>query len=114
MSQGKPTHASVAASHYRQGWILQLKGDLDTALLHFEKALAICQINEPYRGNKGESARVQWRIAQIFNAKGRLEDGTVLQDVAEATKRTLQSTGDYAIVADEDASWDALLGLLYR
>lgn len=114
MSRGKPTHASVGAAHYRQGWILQLKGDLDTALLHFEKALTICQINEPNRGNKGESARVQWRISQIFAAKGQQEDAKVLREAAEETKRVLHSTGDYAIVTDEDASWDTLLGLLYR
>lgn len=114
MSQGKPTHASVGAAHYRQGWILQLKGDLDTALLHFDKALMICQINEPHRGNKGESARVQWRIAQILAAKGQHEHARVLQESAEETKRALHSTGDYAIVTDEDASWDTLLSLLYR
>lgn len=53
-------------------------------------------------------------MAQIFAVKGQHEDAKVLREAAEETKRVLHSTGDYAIVADEDSSWDSLLGLLYR
>ena len=49
---GKPTHASVMATLYRRGWITLLQGDDDAALQHLEKALIICQLNEPHRGNE--------------------------------------------------------------
>ena len=114
VSAGKPTHSSVSASTYRLGWVCLLKQDYDMALMHFEKALAICQLNEPQRGNAGESARVKWRMAQIYEQRGQLEDARAFREAAEKTKKTLLETGDYAVVDDEDSSWDALIGLLYR
>ncbi len=64
------------AALYRQGCIAMLqgadsnnKGDSNggpngndmVVLQHLEKALVISRLNEPHRGNAGESARVQWR-----------------------------------------------------
>jgi hypothetical protein len=115
VSAGKPTHASVMATLYCQGWITMLQGDHDTALQHLEKALIICQLNEPHRGNAGESARVQWRMSQVYERKGMAEEAKRLRNTAEGVKRELLGTGDYAIVEDDDeAQWDALVGLLYR
>jgi hypothetical protein len=110
------------AALYRRGCVAMLLqgGDDhdDTALQHLEKALVICRINEPHRGNGGESARVQWRIAQIWERKGMREEAGRLREEAESVKRELLTTGDYAVVAagvdDEEAGWDALVGLLYR
>ncbi|KAK1755394.1 P-loop containing nucleoside triphosphate hydrolase protein, partial [Echria macrotheca] len=114
VSAGKPTHASVMATLYRQGWIAMLQGDHDAALKHLEKALLICQLNEPHRGNAGESARVRWRKSQVYERKGMVEEAKRLRDTAEGVKRELLETGDYAVVQDdEEAQWDALVGLLY-
>ncbi|KAL1875184.1 hypothetical protein Daus18300_003252 [Diaporthe australafricana] len=113
----KPTHPSVSAALYRLGWVYQLVGHHDGALLLLERALKICQLNEDHRGNQGESARVKWRISQIYRELGREDEARKLCDEAEETKRVLLSTGDYAVVEDKDdkdASWDALVGLLYR
>ncbi|KAK4156150.1 hypothetical protein C8A00DRAFT_30962 [Chaetomidium leptoderma] len=120
VSTGKPTHASVMAALYRRGCVAMLQGsaaadDDDTALQHLEKALVIYRINEPHRGNGGESARVQWRISQIWERKGRREEAGRLREEAERVKTELLATGDYAVVGgDEEAGWDALVGLLYR
>lgn len=114
MSEGKPNHSSVSASLYRQGWVFLQQEKLDDALLQFDKALAICQLNEPQRGNAGESARILWRMAQIYEKKGQVEDAKTFIDAAEKIKRTLQATGDYAHVVHLDDSWDSFLGLLYR
>ncbi|KAK3295120.1 P-loop containing nucleoside triphosphate hydrolase protein [Chaetomium fimeti] len=126
VSAGKPTHASVMAALYRQGWIAMLQGDYNddydnynAALQLFEKALAICQLNEPHRGNAGESARVWWRMAQVYERKG-MEEEWRLRDMAERVRRELVVTGDYVVVKggdddeEEEAGWDALVGLLYR
>ncbi|KAK5654766.1 hypothetical protein OQA88_6802 [Cercophora sp. LCS_1] len=108
LSAGKPTHAGVMATLYRQGWIAMLQGDDDAALQHLEKALSICQLNEPHRGNAGESARVQWRMSQVYERKGLVEEAKRLRGTAEGVKRELLETGDYAVVQDDDeAQWDA-------
>ncbi|KAK0642962.1 P-loop containing nucleoside triphosphate hydrolase protein [Cercophora newfieldiana] len=114
VSAGKPTHASVMATLYRQGRILMLQGDDNAALQQLEQALIICQLNEPHRGNAGESARVQWRMSQVYERKGMVGKAMQLRDMAEGVKRELLGTGDYAVPDDEEAGWDALVGLLYR
>ena len=91
----------------------------DAALQHLEKALAICQLNEPHRGNAGESARVWWRMAQVYERKGGMVgEARRLRGMAERVRRELVGTGDYAVVGDdgegEEEGWDALVGLLYR
>lgn len=92
-----------------------LQGNDDEALQHLEKALVICQLNEPHRGNSGESARVQWRMSQIYAGKGMAEEARQLREMAERVKKELLDTGDYSIIEDdEEAGWDALVGLLYR
>ncbi|UKZ49079.1 hypothetical protein TrVGV298_003318 [Trichoderma virens] len=114
VSAGKPTHASVMAAQYRLGWIAMLQGGNDLALQHFEKSLVISRINEQHRGNSGESARIQWRMSQVMERMGREEDAKSLRDAAVKVKASLLATGDYVQVEDEDSSWDALVGLLYR
>ncbi|KAL6823270.1 TPR-like protein [Trichoderma camerunense] len=111
---GKPTHASVMAAQYRLGWIAMLQGKNDLALQHFEKSLVISRINEQHRGNSGESARIQWRMSQVLERMGSEENALSLREAAVKVKASLLATGDYAQVEDEDDSWDALVGLLYR
>ncbi|QYT03110.1 hypothetical protein H0G86_010079 [Trichoderma simmonsii] len=114
VSAGKPTHASVMAAQYRLGWIAMLQGKNDIALQHFEKSLVISRMNEQHRGNSGESARIQWRMSQVLERMGREENALSLREAAVKVKTSLLATGDYAQVEDEDDSWDALVGLLYR
>jgi hypothetical protein len=115
------------AAFYRQGWIAMLQGSNgnnngnDTALQYLEKALALCQLNESHRGNAGESARVWWRMSQVYERKGGMVgEARRLREMAEGVKRDLLATGDYAVVRDkeeggeEEVGWDALVGLLYR
>ncbi|KAL6802676.1 P-loop containing nucleoside triphosphate hydrolase protein [Trichoderma sp. SZMC 28013] len=114
VSAGKPTHASVMAAQYRLGWIAMLQGGNDLALQHFEKSLVISRMNEQHRGNSGESARIQWRMSQVLERMGREEDALRLREAAVKVKASLLATGDYAQAEDEESSWDALVGLLYR
>ncbi|KAK4076770.1 uncharacterized protein Triagg1_4373 [Trichoderma aggressivum f. europaeum] len=114
VSAGKPTHASVMAAQYRLGWIAMLQGENELALQHFEKSLVISRMNEQHRGNSGESARIQWRLSQVLERMGREEDALSLREASVKVKASLLATGDYAQVEDEESSWDALVGLLYR
>jgi tetratricopeptide (TPR) repeat protein len=114
VSVGKPTHASVMATQYRMGCIAMLQGDHYTALEHLKRALVISQLNEAQRGNAGESSWVRWRMAELYENDGNLEDAQILRDSALATKKDLLAGGEYAIVEDADGSWGALVGLLYR
>lgn len=114
VSEGKPNHSSVSATLYQQGQVFLQQNKYDDALLQFDKALAICKLNAPQRGNAGESARIFWRMSQIYRAKGQVEDAEEFLEAAEKTKSELLQTGDYAKVEHPDSSWDSLLGLLYR
>lgn len=93
-----------------------LRGDDDdVALQHLQQALVICRLNEPHRGDSGESSRVQWQMALVYERKGMVEEAGRLRAEAEKVKRELLAMGDYAVVeGDEEAGWDALVGLLYR
>lgn len=91
-----------------------LQENNELALQHLEKSLVISKINEQHRGNSGESARIQWRMSQVLERMGRQEDAMALREAVEKAKAGLLATGDYAQVEDEDNSWDALVGLLYR
>jgi tetratricopeptide (TPR) repeat protein len=99
------------AAQYRLGWIAMLQGANDLALQHFEKSLVISKINEHHGGNE---ARVNWRLSQVLESMGRQEDAMTIREEAVKVKASLLATGDYAHVEDEESSWDALVGLLYR
>ncbi|KAI1108245.1 P-loop containing nucleoside triphosphate hydrolase protein [Nemania sp. NC0429] len=114
MRRGKSTHSSVGASHYRQGCLLLLRGRYDAALEEFERAHAICQLNESTRGNAGESARIIWRMAQIYEHDQKVDEAQTFLATAKKIRDDLLSTGDYAHVKSDEDSWDSLVGLLYR
>ena len=101
------------AVRYRQAVACMGMGSNDLAEKHLNEALAICQLNEVQRGNKGESARVKWRLSQILAGRGEMRDAEALQIDADQTKLELEKTGEYAKQTGEDA-WDVFLGLLYR
>ena len=114
MSEGKPTHSSVMATRFQQGRICMQRRDDTEALRCFRDALTICQLNEVQRGNKGESARVKWRVSQIMERQGHAEEAKTYREAAEDTKMELAATGDYPKGIPEDDSWDVFVGLLYR
>lgn len=114
MSPGKPTHSSVMATRYQQGWLAMQRGNEVEAPRYFRDALTICQLNEAQRGNKGESARVKWRMSQIMEKQGLTDEAKTYREAGEETKKELAATGDYPKGITEDDSWDVFLGLLYR
>ncbi|KAK3291921.1 P-loop containing nucleoside triphosphate hydrolase protein [Chaetomium fimeti] len=119
LAAGKPTHASVAAALYHRARIAMLHNNNNkTALKHLQDAVAICRRNEAHGGNPGEAARVQWRMSLVFERMDMAEEAGLLRAEAEEARWELLATGDYAVVgddgADEEAEWDALVGLLYR
>ena len=114
VSKGKPTHSSVMAVRYQQACAC-LNMDKDAqAEKHLKEALTICQLNELQRGNKGESARVKWRLSQVLTRKGLIKEAKAMKDEADKTRMFLDSTGDYNREQTGDAVWDVFLGLLYR
>lgn len=66
------------------------------------------------RGNVKESSRVRWRMPHVYEEIGNIKDAQLFRDGALDTKEALLARGEYSIMKDEDASWDALVGLLYR
>ncbi|KAI1171207.1 P-loop containing nucleoside triphosphate hydrolase protein [Nemania sp. FL0916] len=112
--KGDPAHWSVGASLYRQGCVLLLGGKYNDALHEFERARAVCQLNEADRGNAGDSARILWRMAQVHKHNGNEEEARTLLETAEGIRGELLATGDYAWVEGDEDSWDSLVGLVYR
>ena len=90
------------------------RGDEEEALRYFRDALTICQFNEAQRGNMGESARIKWRMSQLMEKQGLVDEAKVYREAGENTKKELAVTGDYPKGVTEDDSWDIFLGLLYR
>ncbi|KAL8647404.1 MAG: hypothetical protein Q9210_005582 [Variospora velana] len=104
MSPGKPTHSSVMATRYQQGWVAIQRGNEVEALRYFRDALTICQLNKAQRGNKGESARVKWRMSQIMENQGLADEAKTYREAGEETKKELTATGDYPKGITEDNS----------
>ncbi|KAH6847115.1 P-loop containing nucleoside triphosphate hydrolase protein [Chaetomium sp. MPI-CAGE-AT-0009] len=117
LSPDRETDPSVAAALYQRGRIAMLQGGDDTALPLLKQALAICQGHESRGGNPGEAARIRWRMAQVYERMGNAEEAGRLRAEAERVRRKLLATGDCAVVeveGNEEAGWDALVGLFYR
>ena len=69
MARGNPTAPAIAATLYQLGRVAMMQElDID-ALRYFRDALTICQLNES-KGNKGETARVQWWMSQFMKLQG--------------------------------------------
>ena len=66
------------------------------------------------RGNGGESARVQWRMSQIMEIQGLVEEANTYREAGGKTKKELAASGDYPKGITEDDTWDVFIGLLYR
>jgi len=83
-----------------------LLGNDEQAKKHLNEASAICQLNELQRGNKGESARAKWRLAQILTREGLIEDAKAHRTEAEETKQALEKISSYNGEQKGDAAWD--------
>lgn len=53
-------------------------------------------------------------MPHVYEEIGNIKDAQLFRDGALDTKEALLARGEYSIMKDEDASWDALVGLLYR
>ncbi|KAJ8130610.1 hypothetical protein O1611_g3019 [Lasiodiplodia mahajangana] len=114
VSKGKPDHSSVSASHYRQGCVLLLSEKYDEALHELIQAKIICNAHSVHWSNMGELARIEWRMAQIYEHNGDMLLAESFRNRANSTKAYLLETGNHVKVEDEEDSWDSLVGLLYR
>ena len=117
LSPGKPTHQSVMAVLYHQGLVSLAKNtktDDEKAWEYLERCLAICQLNEPKRGDQGESARVKWQIAKVLDRREQHAEADAYRASALETKSNLQRKGHFQADENEERSWDSFLALLYR
>jgi len=118
-SPGKPTHQSVASALYHQALVcLRRNGDNsvneEQAVSFLKHALNITQFNEPRRGDQGESARIMWRLGQVWNAQGRTEEAAKYMSQALQAKKDLEGTGLHPTAPDEEQSWDCFSDLVDR
>jgi tetratricopeptide (TPR) repeat protein len=107
-------HPALASACYRLGCIYMQQQDLPKALECFEEALGICQLREVHKGDKGETARVKWRISQIKDMQGEHAEADISRLPTEATYDTLHATGKYTPGVDKEQGFDNLISFLYR
>ncbi len=117
----QPTYHYVSAAYYRLGLARMAQKDYGEALDLFRNALDICQLNEVQKGDKGESARVLWRMAQAFGFQGQHKAREDLAAAALTIFDSCHATGLYKVNArlngqepQNDTDWDGLMAFLYR
>lgn len=118
-SPGKPTHQSVASTLYHQALVcLQTAGDKaandEKAASYLKRALKITLFNESQRGDKGESARVMWRLSQVLRRQGEVTKADEYETRARKAKADLEKTGLHPKAPDEEQSWDCFSDLVDR
>ncbi|UKZ53095.1 hypothetical protein TrVGV298_006883 [Trichoderma virens] len=116
---GKPTHQSVASALYHQALVcMQRQADREKndeqALEYLQKALIITRFNESRRGDQGETARVKWQIAKIWDRQGRSADAATYRAAALRVKSELERLGLHPKAPDEEQSWDCFSDLVDR
>jgi tetratricopeptide (TPR) repeat protein len=109
-----PIHPLVATAYYRQGCVRLRQDRLDEALTRFQMALDITQLYESEKGDKGESARVLWRMSQALELQGRQAEASELKRAAKEIHETLYATGLYTAPSNEEEGWDNLQSFWYR
>lgn len=106
------------AALYHQGLVALARNntaDNEDAWQYLERCLAICQLNEPRRGDQGESARVKWQMAKILERRGKMNEAEAYRISALETRTILRRSGHFQTFDDNDErSWDCFLALLYR
>ena len=112
-----PTHAGVANTLFGLGRVLQSTGDRAGARAALERALGI------YRGGAAPEThwRVAWRLAQIHEREGRLEEAAALYREATVTIRQLAASLEgqmtrarYLEASNRLGVFDALARVLLR
>lgn len=120
----QPTKASTMSIKYRLGCVrtrqqeaIGYGGDLtleDEALEYLHGALSICQMNEPHRGDKGESARVKHQLSIIMERRGMSVEAKAYREDAENIRDTLIQTGKYGLGETPEDQFDALIQVVWR
>ncbi|KAJ5826496.1 Tetratricopeptide-like helical [Penicillium robsamsonii] len=79
-------------------------GEFDEAILMLQKILVITKLKQPSKGDNGEVARVQRKLAEAFGLKGDLTEATRLKVEAEAMRREIQGQ-QFHELPDNDLSY---------
>lgn len=69
-------------------WIADNQPPLDSDELR--KALQMAQRNTPSKGDEGEVARMQRKLAEALEMKGESDEAAKLKNLAETTRREIQ------------------------
>lgn len=69
-----------------------------------EAVLVIAKVNEPAKGDKGEVARIQRRLAEAYEKKGVMDKADKLKTEAEQMRKEIQGARYYEL-PDTDLSY---------
>jgi len=73
----------------------------------------IAQYNVPQKGDQGDVARVQRRLAELHFRKGREVEGQNLFEIAEMARKEIQGP-EWETSGDSEWSYNLLVSCYYR
>lgn len=81
--------------------------------IHLQEALLIAQYNVPQKGDQGDVARIQRKLAELHFRKGRDDEGANLLRRAEEVRKELQGP-EWESSGDSEWSYNLLVSCYYR
>jgi len=72
------------------------------------KTEVMCTINEPMKGDKGETARVWRMLAKALELNGQIEDSIAMKSKAEAVRKKVQKER-YDVLPDTESSYNLMV-----
>ncbi|KXG48434.1 Tetratricopeptide-like helical [Penicillium griseofulvum] len=98
------THPTTNSTRMKLAMIKMKRGEFDEAILMLQKVLVITKLKQPSKGDNGEVARVQRKLAEALELKGDLLEATRLKVEAEAMRREIQGQRFHEL-PDSDLSY---------
>ncbi|KAJ6019884.1 Tetratricopeptide-like helical [Penicillium canescens] len=106
-------HPIVGAKLLRLGSLSIKQEDADKAVDYLKAALKLSQYNERTQGDKGDYARVLWKLSQALELKNEGFEARRLRQQAEGIRRAIQGSRFDELPATDD-SYNILVAAYFR
>ncbi|KAF2106872.1 hypothetical protein BDV96DRAFT_654203 [Lophiotrema nucula] len=107
------TQPIVATNCYTMARVKLSQGHGQEAVELLRKALLVCKYNERIKGDQGDSTRIMRKLAEALGMLGETEEAMQFEKAAKAIRKELQGDS-YREDLDDDASWNALVHVIFR
>ncbi|KAE8443926.1 hypothetical protein EG329_001236 [Mollisiaceae sp. DMI_Dod_QoI] len=105
--QENELHPATTATWFKLACVDLKQGNTLDAINGFRKTEVLCTINEPVKGDKGETARVWRRLAEALEKNGQIKEAIKLKSDAEAVRKEIQGER-YKDLPDTEFSYNLM------